>query len=613
MRLRLLAATADWALALGLAFGLCWAGPAARAQDTLTTQKTVPLGGADIRGLPDRDRLPPPFGANLFPGSVTAEANKQQGATVNPTATAAAGTGTNTQAGNASAGNASAGNAGAGSPAAAGCIPFTAGSGPQSTRNDVNPDYLIQPGDKITLHVFGAVTIDDTLTVDGNGEVFIPSVGAVHVAGLPSRQVQTQLAEELRRVYLKDVNVYATLATATPINVFVTGAVLNPGQYSGSPADSPIAFLRQACGVDSVRGSYRDIQILRGGHPIARVDLYQFLLHGKLPREPLHGGDTILVGRQGPTVIVRGTVRGPFRYELSAPYVGAEVSELARPYPETTHVELTGIRNHIPQSYYLTTAQFAAFEVRDSDIIEFRPDLPADVITVSVEGRVQGPTNFVVRRDATLLELLSYIPVDANFAETKSVYLRRVSIAEAQKKAILDALERLQRGVATSPTITEGEAAMRAQEAPLIDKFVDQAKNVEPEGRVIVSHDGVVGNVRLEDQDVIVIPSRTDLVLIGGEVSIPQSIVYVPDADIRDYIELAGGWTERADRSRILVQRQSGETTVSANPTIQPGDQVMVLPRTNDYTIPILKDVTQIIYQIAVGAGVLVALHSNGS
>ena len=601
MRWRVLAAIAALVLSAPLAVPL--AIPAARAQDTLTTERKVPLGGSDVRGLPARDKLPPPFGANLFPGSVTAEAGTQQGTAVS------------SEAGTATAGTAGAtggaGQSAAGKPATAGCVPYTVGTGPSATRNEVNPDYAVQPGDKIVLHVYGAVTIDDTVTVDGNGDIFIPSVGPVHVAGLPSRQIQTRLADELRRVYLKDVNVYATLGTATPINVFVTGAVLNPGQYAGSPTDSVIAFLRLACGVDSVRGSYRNVQILRGGRQIANVDLYQFLLYGRLTAPSLRAGDTILVGKQGPTVIVQGDARGPFRYELKPPYTGDEVSELARPYPDATHVQVIGVRNGVPQSYYLTTARFSAFAVQDSDTIEYKADLPSDVITVSVEGRVQGRTSFVVRRDATLLEVLSYIPVEPQFAATNSVYLRRVSVAEAQKQAIDQSLERLQRGLATSPSITEGEANLRAQEAQILQKFIDNAKNVTPEGRVIVSRDGVVGNVRLEDEDVIVIPSRTDLVLVAGEVAIPQSVVYTPDADVREYVELAGGWTERADRSRIIVQRLSGETIVGSNPPIRPGDRIVVMPRTNDYTIPIIKDISTIIYQLAVGAGVLVAIHNN--
>ncbi len=145
---------------------------------------------------------------------------------------------------------------------------------------------------------------------------------------------------------------------------------------------------------------------------------------------------------------------------------------------------------------------------------------------------------------------------------------------------------------------------MRQQEAEIIFKFAAQLTNVKPEGRLVVQHNGRPANVRLEDGDVIVVPSRTDLVLVSGEVRVPQAMVWVRGADVGRYIATAGGFTERADTLNLLVIRQSGETIVAAHPPVRPGDEVIVLPSPDNWALPFIKDITQIIYQVAVATGV---------
>jgi hypothetical protein len=145
---------------------------------------------------------------------------------------------------------------------------------------------------------------------------------------------------------------------------------------------------------------------------------------------------------------------------------------------------------------------------------------------------------------------------------------------------------------------------MRQQEAQIIFQFAQQLTNVTPEGRLVVGHQGRIDNVRLEDGDVIVVPSRTDLVLVSGEVRVPQAVVWVSGSNTDYYVRAAGGFTERASESRLLVIRPSGETLVGPSPLVSPGDRVIVLPSPDNWTLPFIKDITQIIYQIAVTTGV---------
>jgi protein involved in polysaccharide export with SLBB domain len=619
---------------------------AAHAQLNNIAQPAVPLGGSDTRSLPNRMLLPPMFGANLFrigpqttagplpgvsgtptgsqatPGMIAAQsqaasnlAGGSPGAAAALAAAAAAGASTAgtlaaTPGAASTAGVAAAGAAGAGAVQPP-TIPSTQVQPPGGIP-PFDPNHVMAPGDVVQLHVYGATTLDQQATVDGNGDLFIPSVGPVHVGGILAGNLEAAVSAAVSAIYQKNSQVYVTLAAAVPVNVFVTGAVISPGQYALPPTASIIAFLQAAGGVDPDRGSYRDIRILRDRQTIATADLYAFLLQGRLPAVRLRDRDTILVGPQGPTVAAEGDVSGVYRYELSAPQNGAQLLGLARPYPDATHVNLVGVRNGRPTSFYLSLSQFRGVTLHDGDIATFNPDVPTGVMTVSVDGRINGPTTLVVTREARLLDVLPYLPVDPYFANTPAVYIRRVSIAQAQQRAIQESMQRLESTVVTAPTITSEQAQMRQQEAQIIFQFAGQLTNVHPEGRLVVQQNGEPSNVRLEDGDVIVVPSRTDLVLVSGEVRLPQSVVWARGSPLSYYINASGGFTERANTSEILVMEPSGATLVGSNPPITSGDRIIVLPAPDNWALPFVKDLTQILYQIAVGAGVLINLRNGG-
>lgn len=620
---------------------------ATRAQLNNITQPAVPLGGSDTRSLPNRMLLPPMFGANLFragpqttvfpgglpgtttpgsqtPGMIAAQsqaasnlAGASPGTAAALAAAAAAGAGAAGTVGNTPGIASTANTAGAavGAAGAGGVQPPTIPSTQVQPPGGVppfDPNHVMAPGDVVQLHVYGATTLDQQATVDGNGDLFIPSVGPVHVAGILAGNLEAAVSAAVSAIYQKNSQVYVTLAAAVPVNVFVTGAVISPGQYALPPTASIIAFLQAAGGVDPDRGSYRNIRILRDRQTIATADLYAFLLQGRLPAVRLRDRDTILVGPQGPTVAAEGDVTGVYRYELSVPQNGAQLLGLARPYPDATHVNLVGIRNGRPTSFYYSLNQFRGVSLLDGDIATFTPDVPTGVMTVSVDGRINGPTTLVVTREARLLDVLPYLPVDPYFADTSSVYIRRVSIAQAQQKAIQESMQRLETTVVTAPTITSEQAQMRQQEAQIIFQFASQLTNVHPEGRLVVQQNGQPSNVRLEDGDVIVVPSRTDLVLVSGEVRLPQSVVWTRGNTLDYYILAAGGFTERANTSEILVMEPSGATLVGSNPPIISGDRIIVLPAPDSWALPFVKDLTQILYQIAIGAGVLINLRNGG-
>jgi protein involved in polysaccharide export with SLBB domain len=597
---------------------ILWAIPAL-AQNALETQATVPLGGADTRSLPDRGQLPPMFGANLFTRLSAPSGTGASSGSATPVANTNSGAGASNATGGGNAAAVAAATGGNQDMAAIVAQAIAAGQRPNTIpgttvqppggMSTFDPAHVMAPGDVVQIHIYGATTLDQGATVDSNGDIFLPTIGPVHVAGTLAGNLQSVVAAAISSVYESNAQVYVTLATAVPVNVFVTGGVVAPGQYAQPSTSSVITFLQMAGGVDPKRGSYRDIHVMRNGRPIVAIDLYDFLLHGRLPSIRLQDRDTILVGAQGPTAAALGDVTGVFRYEMTQAHSGEQLAALARPYPDASRVTLVGVRHGRPVTSTYSLAEFRRTTIENGDVVTFTPDTPTNVMSVKFEGRIDGPTSLVVSRQATLFDVLPYMPVDPYFSDVSSIYVRRVSVAQAQEKAIKDAMQRLKTQVVTSPTITSEQAQMQQEEAKVIFQFSEQLSNVKPEGRLVVEHNGRLENVRLEEGDVIVIPSKTDLVLVSGEVRVPQAMVWVRGANLQHYIKTAGGFTERANDSRILVLRPSGEALVGSDPAVAPGDRVIVLPASSNWTIPLIKDMTTILYQIAVTTGVALTLN----
>ncbi|ANQ57343.1 polysaccharide biosynthesis/export family protein [Vibrio parahaemolyticus] len=480
--------------------------------------------------------------------------------------------------------------------------------GYESERSDgLNENYLIAPGDKINIWLWGAVTYADVVTVDNQGNIFIPEIGPIKVQNVKASEVNNFVTQQIKKVYTNNVSIYVNLLTATPVSIYLSGPVIRPGQYAGMASDSLLYFLKRAGGIDSERGSYREIEIKRQGEVIATVDLYNFISTGTLPKISFKDGDVILVKPQKSAITVSGGVRNPFRFELeSNKSTGKKLTEYSRPLAKISHVGVVGNRDSGPFSLYMTYQDFQSFELKDGDKVIFNDDLHAQVIDVQISGSYLGPSYFAVQKRTRLHDLLNYIPVDPQLADTGSIYILRKSVAERQKEMIEESLNRLERSVFTSPASSDGEAAIRAKEAEMVLQFTERARRVKPLGKVVISDGGHIANILLEQGDIITIPNKTDLIQVGGEVLMPQAVVYNPKATIDDYIAWAGGFTERAEDSRIAIVRANGLVEFDSPNQIKKGDQILVLPKVDEKTMQAVKDITQIIYQIAVAANVAI-------
>ncbi len=479
------------------------------------------------------------------------------------------------------------------------------------TRQDgLNADYLIMPGDRVQVNTWGALETSNVFLVDAQGNIFIPNVGPIQVAGTKNSELTPKVRAGLSRVYARNFEVYTNLLSAKPVAVFVTGGVKRPGRYAGVPSDSILFFLEEAGGIDPRLGSYRNLSVLRESRKIADIDLYEFLLHGTLPPIQFKDGDTVLVNPRGPTIEMRGEVTLPATLEFKpGPTSGADALSVVPGIARATQVTIEGIRGGVPISRTLSVDGFKQFVLQDGDTFILRGDGRADNILVHLEGEFNGPSVLAVRRGARLVDVLNYVSVDPALANPQAVHVRRLSVARAQKTAIDDALFRLERSALLALSSSQGEAQIRVREAELTQKFVERARLIQPLGRVVTARVTPQRNVVLEPEDVNVIPSRTNVVRVGGEVMMTQAVMFRPNATADEYITDSGGYTDRSDRSRVIVIRANAEVAVGdTDLPIYPGDEILVPPKVDTKLLQNAVDVTQVIYQIAVSAAVVIAI-----
>ena len=499
------------------------------------------------------------------------------------------------------------------SPVPGGLQPFGAnlftGGFSADGEDGLNPSYTIQSGDRVSIRIWGATQFNQSLVVDHQGNVFIPGVGPVALRGTQSDQLNDRVTQAVSNVYTDNVRVYTSLDSSQPVAVFVTGFVPNPGRFAGIPSNSVLYFIDRAGGIDAARGSYRSISVIRNGSSIAEIDLYDFLIDGEIEAIQFRDGDTIVVNERGSSISVSGDVKNPALFELIDNKIsGAAIQAMAMIAPDVNYVGISGVREARIESTYVPLEDFSTTELFDGDEVSFLADQHDQVIVVEVEGAHLGPSRFTVPPNTRLHELLDYIEVDNNLADTASVSLKRQAIALRQKTALKESLDRLQSRYLTASSQTDEESAIRSQEAQLISQFVDSAKNVEPNGRLVVASNRGIANVLLQAGDTITIPSRSESVLLSGEVLVSQAMLYNKGESARDYIARSGGFTQQAEKKRIVVVHANGEVSSGKDPEVRSGDEIIVLPQVPVKNLQLAATIIDILYKVAVAAAVALSL-----
>ncbi len=484
----------------------------------------------------------------------------------------------------------------------------------RETFTGFNPDYQFGIGDQVRLQIWGASEFNETLPVDSQGNLFIPNVGPLKVQGMRNGDLIPALKRKVAEKFLNNVEVYANLETAQPVKIFVGGNVRYPGLYAGHSSDSILFFIDKAGGIDPDRGSFLDIAIKRGAKTIKNINLYDFLLKGDLALNQFSDGDVIFVGRRKKTISVEGAVHNSYRFEFADEIIpGRQVLELAHPRSNATNVSIRTEKNGEIVSFYMPIKDVAVRMLSDGDHLFIVPDAVPKTIEVLIKGEHDGPSRLVLPYQASLQVAVDKLELNPR-SDKDSIQLFRKTVSLRQQEMLKESLDNLERKILTARSSSAEEARIRTTEAELLLKFVERARQVSPKGQVVLSFWKDQGEIFLEDGDTLFIPAKSNLVMVHGEVLYPNAQLHNTRFSFYEYINRAGGYTPNADKTNVLVFRRDGSIDnvksrsigFKGSRRVEAGDEIVVLPKTDVKSIQLAKDITQILYQIAIATRVAV-------
>jgi protein involved in polysaccharide export with SLBB domain len=402
----------------------------------------------------------------------------------------------------------------------------------------VGPGYVIGPGDRFTVTLWGRVDGQYALQVDRGGQVVLPEVGALKVWGMTFDELESYLQRELSRKYT-DFKMSIAMDRLRAIRVFVVGEASAPGSYSVSSLSTVINALF-AAGGPSKNGSLRKIRLLRNGADPVEIDLYNFLLGGDKGQDSrLQDGDTIFIPLIGPVAAVAGNVKRPAIYEMAGPMTLREVLDLAGGATFAgwlQRVQVERIENHERRVVVDVDISRGAMDapnrsaaetlVEDGDIVKVFAVAPRQERVVHLEGHFLRPGKHEWVSGMRLRDILS-----------------SYEVLQPQPNTDHGEIERLVPPDLHSIVIPFNVGKVLAG---------DEAENI-----ALVQYD-TIRTFRWDERDL-------EVVTVSGMVFDPNQYRLVPGMRVSDLVDAAGGLKKNAyHRTAELTRRhvsQEGMTT----------------------------------------------------
>lgn len=432
-------------------------------------------------------------------------------------------------------------------------------------------DYQLNPGDEILVGLTGSVEASNLrLTIDPEGRIFIPRVGAVNVGGVRYGDLQALIAHAVSRQY-RNFRVAATVGRLHGVTVYVTGFARTPGSYTVSSLSTLVNAVL-AAGGPSAGGSFRSIQVRRNGQLVSDFDLYDLLLKGDRSADVvLQNGDVIYIAPAGAQVAVVGSVNVDAIYEAKA----GETLEQMLLYAGGVNTVADDTRllllNPTKTGGWseLTPAQVETQVAERAEILRVLPaigiahplaTLPA---LVTVSGEVARPGRYFVQPGTPLSAVLSQAGGLTPQAYVYGTVFTRESVKQTQRQSYRRAVNDLELSLKSQPlTSATGDTQLNPARLTAVESMVEQLRQREPDGRLVLNvtpaQSSLPGNVVVENNDTIYVPPQPVTVGVFGAVPSPASFQYVRGESIGDYLRQAGGFQKVADKSAVFVVRANG-------------------------------------------------------
>ncbi len=292
----------------------------------------------------------------------------------------------------------------------------------------VPSDYVIGPDDELRIRVWGQVNFQSNLRVDRAGEIYLPQVGPVHVAGLQYSELDGHLRSAIGRVY-RNFDLTADVGQIRAIQVYVSGQAQQPGMYTISSLSTLVDAIF-ASGGPTIAGSMRQIQVRRNGTVVTSFDLYQLLIGGDKSKDvKLQSGDVIYIPPVGAEVAVTGSIRQAAIYEVLP---GETLKELladaggasALASESRISIERTDAQKARQAMEVSFDTTGLATPLQDGDLVRVYAIVPQYQKTVILRGNLANPGRFAWHEGMHLSELIP----DRESLVTRNYWWRRAQL-----------------------------------------------------------------------------------------------------------------------------------------------------------------------------------------
>ncbi len=458
--------------------------------------------------------------------------------------------------------------------------------------------YPLGPGDVLSLELSGPISRQTTLLVDTEGRLNLPELGVIDVGGETLEAARRRILTRLRSSY-PGARVDLRLVALRHFKVFVAGQVKTPGVTIATAATRASEVFRGSLELLS-DGSRRNIELRRRDGRIVRVDLDAFAYLGSAADDPfVEDGDVLLVPPRRDRVYALGGFARPGEYEYARgdslsdllalagglqPGAERHAGKLVRfdgdEVLDSVAVDLAGLRDGVGDR---------ALEPRDRLFARTSTDFRR-VRNVTVAGEVRLPGPYAIDGDdERLSDVLALAGGPTDQAALRRIQIFRRGVGSPERDIEFERLSRLTRSEMTDAEYTVFKTKLASQQAA----FVVSYDALRTESSAF--------NVRLEDGDYVLLDRETQSVRISGEVKRAAIIEFAAGRPGTEYIELAGGYTQRARRGDARVTRAGSSQTLllsDAGP-IQPGDFIWVPEKKDVNFWGVVKDVLLVAGSVA--------------
>lgn len=388
-------------------------------------------------------------------------------------------------------------------------------------------NYVVGPGDFVAIDVYGASQKSQKFEVSPDGTVIVDGFGPIHLAGLSVAAANAKIKEQLGSRY-SNSRIQLTVAQTRTITVNVMGEVAAPGTYTLSAFASVFHALYIAGGVNGV-GTLRNIKVYRDGRQLTVVDVYDYILNGRLTGNiRLADNDVIVVGPYDCIVDIAGNVKRPMAYEMKANESVATLLKYAggfsnKAYKEAVRLNRTAGDHY--SAYSVSEFDMAEFRLMDGDSVTVDSILDRYANTITIRGAVFHPGKYDLDGTTTIRSLIE-----------------------------------------RSGGLTEEAFSAHAMLYRMKPDRTRKVISVDVDGLLA----GTVADIALENEDDLYIPYRLETMsrrtlTIHGEVQFPGTYEYAEDETIEDLILQAGGPTDATSTAKVDVARRISDPAATSS------------------------------------------------